>query len=713
MRGKCIFILAVLWSFLPAANVDSLETRLNEVQNQDRLPILLVLAEELSYDEPEQAIAYGQEALELAQSFNDRASEAASSRYIADACYYQSDFENSLSWYEKAAELVKEISGAHSAEYGQRLGDVAYCEELLLRHLAAIVTYQKALSIAREHKDWQEIITLLNNIGNCYYKAAEYDKAMDYLQQTLRAEEEYGNEADKSMILNSIGMVYQAWKENAKAISYYEQALEIDRKYGNEGRMAIRLNNLGYIYQDLKNYDQALSCFLEALELEKKSGDERRLVFRLSNISSLYIARNDYDHALEYLQEVDKYLKKYNDIEVMATYYENYGNYYYHRGMYEKALQYHLESLKLAEGNNLESLRRSSYSDLSAIYKELGNFEAAYLYLNKYMEVQDSLFTEEKHRQIAELEMKYETEKKEKEIELLRKSTELQKLQLSSNKRMRNLLILILILVLLLALALFISYRRKMEVKRIRQEKKAMEQSRLAILGEVAAGIVHEINQPLQSMSFTLENVSSALKDGYADAAYLEKKTGYLSDDVGRMQHIINHIRTFSHNRSEEKREPFDVNECLRNALNMTRERYIKQGVHLEVELAEKLPSLTGNIFSFEQVILILLSNARDAVEARNEAAGADFQKKIYLHTELREKQIVVQVGDNGLGIPEEVVEKIFKPFFTTKETGKGTGLGLSIAKGIISEMGGDIAVNTVEGKGTIIKLSFDIAGDK
>jgi two-component system, NtrC family, sensor kinase len=120
---------------------------------------------------------------------------------------------------------------------------------------------------------------------------------------------------------------------------------------------------------------------------------------------------------------------------------------------------------------------------------------------------------------------------------------------------------------------------------------------------------------------------------------------------------------------------------------------------------------LIGNLYSFEQVILILLSNARDAVTEKSLTADGDFQKKIYIHTQLREKRIVVQIGDNGAGIPEENLQKIFKPFFTTKEMGKGTGLGLAIARGIIREMAGEISVNSVAGKGTIINLFFNLTG--
>jgi C4-dicarboxylate-specific signal transduction histidine kinase len=347
--------------------------------------------------------------------------------------------------------------------------------------------------------------------------------------------------------------------------------------------------------------------------------------------------------------------------------------------------------------------------NLAILNQAQGDYRAAYQYLEKYRLLNDSLFTSEKHKRIRELELKYETEKKENQINLLQKNAEIKDLQLQSQRRMRNLLLLILLLVIIMVFLILRSYRHKENVKIALQAKKAMEQSRLAILGELVAGIVHEVNQPLQSISFSLENMQAAISEGYADQNYLMRKTGFMVEDVERMQRIINHIRTFAHNQAEQKQGTFDLNESIRNALRMTAERLNKHKVKVEVDLDQELPLVKGNIYSFEQVVLILLSNARDSVENRAFEAEKEYQKKICLRTENREKEVVVQVGDNGTGIPAEIMDKIMKPFFTTKEAGKGTGLGLSIARGIINDMNGTIDIETVPGKGTIIKISFNI----
>ncbi|MDP8209347.1 MAG: tetratricopeptide repeat protein [Candidatus Stygibacter australis] len=702
MRGvKLIFVFVVIIVFF----------QLTAAAGEELAGMLMKL-EEQSGSDPAMALETGEKALAIAREEKDTASESKIFRLIADSYYYLNDLKSALNWYEQAADLVKELEGDSSPAYGMRLGDVAYCQDLLMQYEQAEITYQSALKIAKKLDDKPEEITILNNLGINYYKQARYDKAMEYLQDALQAEETYGNEEDISTVLNSIGMVYEAWNEEEKAIGYYQRALAIDRKYGDLSKIAVRLNNLGYIYRDMEDYDQALAYLLEALEIEREIGNPHRIMNRISNITSLYIALEQYDLTRAYLEETAEYLQQYNNIQIKATYYENYGNYYFNRKEYGKAVEYHLQALELAEDNNLESLRFSSYSDLAAVYSEKGDFESALYYRNSFMGMQDSLFTEEKHKQIAELEMKYETEKKENEIEFLKKNAELQELQLKAHKRSRNLLFLVLILVILLVIVISISLRRKAEVRRIRQAQKAMEQSRLAILGELAAGIVHEINQPLQSISFTLENLGEALKEGYADQEYIEKKSGFMNDDIERMRRITDHIRTFSHNQSEEKQELIDLNESIHNALRMTTARFSKHQIKITVELTDNLPRLQGNLYSFEQVILILLSNARDAVEEMNQRGIKGYQKKICVRSEVREDGVVVQVADNGGGIAENIQGSVMKPFYTTKEAGKGTGLGLAIARGIINEMQGSININSAVGKGTIINLNFAKTGD-
>ena len=232
-----------------------------------------------------------------------------------------------------------------------------------------------------------------------------------------------------------------------------------------------------------------------------------------------------------------------------------------------------------------------------------------------------------------------------------------------------------------------------------------IEQARLASLGELSSGIAHEINQPLHNILFTINNMNKALDTEKADRDYLKKKIDYIAKDINRMKKIIDHVRIFSRSQNEDKKENFDINESIQNAVNLIRKQYSEKEIEIFLELSKKLQKVYGNPFKFEQVVLNLFSNARDALLEK--AKTIKFRKKILIKSYQEKSGIILEVEDNGIGILSENKDKLFHPFYTTKEPGKGTGLGLSISYGIIKEMGGTIYIQSKNASGSIIQISL------
>jgi signal transduction histidine kinase len=141
----------------------------------------------------------------------------------------------------------------------------------------------------------------------------------------------------------------------------------------------------------------------------------------------------------------------------------------------------------------------------------------------------------------------------------------------------------------------------------------------------------------------------------------------------------------------------------------MISEQFRIRGIDLEVKLDESLPHIKGNIYKFEQVILNLFSNARDAVIEMKNHSGKNFSMQVSINSYHNKENIYLTVEDNGIGIKKENLDKIMQPFFTTKKTGQGTGLGLSISYGIISEHGGKIEIKSKPLKGTTVLISLPI----
>ena len=239
---------------------------------------------------------------------------------------------------------------------------------------------------------------------------------------------------------------------------------------------------------------------------------------------------------------------------------------------------------------------------------------------------------------------------------------------------------------------------------RRRQEDMLIQKSKLESLGVLAAGISHEINQPLTRISFCADNILlKLLNDESLKADYLESKVQTLLDCVDRISHIIEHVRMFSREQQQFCGEEIDVNATIENTLSLVCSQYKNHDITIEADL-QASGRTTGNQYKLEQVLLNLLSNARDAIEMRDDCI---YEKWIKINTKSNQEEIIIEIVDNGTGMSCEQAEHIFDPFFTTKDVGKGTGLGLSISYGIIKEMNGNIEVLDYSNNGTTMQITL------
>ncbi|NVO01658.1 MAG: PAS domain S-box protein [Bacteroidetes bacterium] len=247
-----------------------------------------------------------------------------------------------------------------------------------------------------------------------------------------------------------------------------------------------------------------------------------------------------------------------------------------------------------------------------------------------------------------------------------------------------------------------ISHRKKMETNQIHAD-------RMANLGEMASGMAHEINQPLNIISMVMDKILFETgKTEIIDIDFLKNKSDKIFENITRIRNIIDHVRAFSRNQDNYILTGFNVNLSIENATSMIWEQFKHLGINLNLSLGDGIPQIIGNTFKFEQVIINLLINAKDAlIEKKNKEMGFD-SMKIEIKSYEENKFLVVQIWDNGSGISKDSIHNIMLPFYTTKEEGKGTGLGLSICYQIIKEMNGTIDIKSDLLNGTRIKLIMD-----
>lgn len=232
--------------------------------------------------------------------------------------------------------------------------------------------------------------------------------------------------------------------------------------------------------------------------------------------------------------------------------------------------------------------------------------------------------------------------------------------------------------------------------ERLQLQEELVQASKLATLGTLAAGMAHEMSQPLNIIRIWAENALSRLRDNDLDQGRIEKVLVLIAEQTERMGKIIDHMRTFSR-RDGGGSQLFDPVDSVRSAIDLVRHQYALEDVEVEADLAEDPCTVRGRPFQLEQVVLNLLSNARDAVLDQRAKTGVAGRIRVDCLVPPDGQLVSIAVTDDGGGIEPEVLSRIFDPFFTTKEVGKGSGLGLSIGYGIIDSMRGRIEATNVE----------------
>jgi C4-dicarboxylate-specific signal transduction histidine kinase len=217
-----------------------------------------------------------------------------------------------------------------------------------------------------------------------------------------------------------------------------------------------------------------------------------------------------------------------------------------------------------------------------------------------------------------------------------------------------------------------------------------VQSGKMAALGELSAGIAHELNQPLQAIK------------GYAQELNAQGSSPFLKEIItgaDKMAAIIKHLREFIRN-SIESHELMDLRQPIEDALKLMTMEFKNNGIEVVKKIPADLPKIYGNPLSIEQVIINLATNARDAIIATHRGSGI-----IAIELKVAGQFVEILFSDNGTGMTEQTRKKAFDPFFTTKSVGKGMGLGLSLSFGMIEKVNGSIMIESEIGKGTVFKI--------
>jgi two-component system NtrC family sensor kinase len=237
--------------------------------------------------------------------------------------------------------------------------------------------------------------------------------------------------------------------------------------------------------------------------------------------------------------------------------------------------------------------------------------------------------------------------------------------------------------------------------KKLKEGRAMLVQSaKMGAVGQMASGVVHEIGQPLTSISGLIDILGL---DKPTDAG--KRRLDLMKKEMERLMNIISRFKNFARV-SEQTMKPLSLNEIVEATYALLEHQVQMKRLYCNVEKQEALPLIVGDRNSLQQVLINLIINSMDALEGKK-----DEKPTVTVRTYSENGKVCVEVKDNGSGIPKEIQEKIFDPFFTTKGPEKGTGLGLAIIASILHQHRAGISVDSEVGKGTQFKISFPVEG--
>ena len=602
------------------------------------------------------------------------------------------------------------------------------------------------------------------------YRHSNFDSSIFYADSVFRLANKIGNEKVKANALTFKGYTLLFSGRLPESLKSQYEALKISEKIKDTNNIALALNRIGNVYMELGDYNKAYEYYLHSKDLYKAIRNIGRYNNALSNIANVYNLMNKPDSALYNLNLFYQAASKTDDriTFVWPEMQFRIGIAYKLKGDTAKAIASYKQGI--IEANTDHDLRNLSMNNLllAKIYNEYNHFDSSIKFAGIAYQVAKNVGflngVQESAFLISELyneTKKYDSAFKYLEISNVAKDSitgkkrlnELQQTilnELEQNRNNENLTIkkensqkqiaLLGGLIIALCIAAFLFKNNKMKQKINAKleitlsnlqatQSQLIQSEKMASLGQLTAGIAHEIQNPLNFVNnFSevstelVDEMKSEIKKGNYDEVFA------LVDDVKQNLVKINHHGQrasdivkgmLHHSRSSNGvKEPTDINaladEYLRLAYHGLRAKDKSFNAIMKTDFDKSLSANEAGIGKINvipqdigRVILNLITNGFYVVNEKSKQGIANYEPTISVSTKRVNGHVEIKVTDNGNGIPANIVDKIFQPFFTTKPSGQGTGLGLSLSYDIVKAHGGELKVETKEGMGTefIIQL--------
>lgn len=526
-----------------------------------------------------------------------------------------------------------------------------------------------------------------------------------------------------SKVIQYTAILYNNSLNYKKALSYTRSAVPLALESTNLPILIINYITLGRTYMFLKEMDSARYSFQNAYDLSIRSNDKRYLGSILLNTGRVYLNLEKPEQAKSLFKRarVESQANDYfrgvaaSDLELAEL---------FRASRQTDSSQYHIRhALSVANYLNAPDLSLRCYTALVDIYKK-SNIDSTVKYQALIIQINKETFNAKQVQQFQNID--FSEQQRLAEIATARKEFQV---QLRTNFLLGSTFTLLVI-----AFFLYRNSRTRQKAKQKVEEayeklkatqSQLIQSEKMASLGELTAGIAHEIQNPLNFINNFAEvnaeliaELNEAvlrgdLNEARSIAVSLAENESKVVAHGKRADAIVKGMLQHSRN-SSGKKEPTDINalcdEYLRLAYHGLRAKDKSFNAKFETNLDPALPRI--NVVSQEigRVVLNLINNAFYAANERKKKEIGNFEPVVMLTTRKDASQLIIEVADNGNGIPDHIKDKIFQPFFTTKPTGQGTGLGLSLSYDIVKTHGGELEAETKEGDGTKFRIRLPIS---
>lgn len=647
------------------------------------------------------------------------------------------DFENAIKYFRLGLNLDKELGDKFNEAVAWY--NIGLTQRYMGNYGDALESNLMTLQIGREIKDTSVIgFGLLGN-GFDYMLVKDFDEAIKNQREALKIFIARKDSASIATAYNDLAVTYNFAGNIDEALKNHLAALKIRKRFSTNGEIGTSYSYISDIFVVQKKYAEALSYCLEGLKYVKLDGDTRFILVGYTDAGNIYKNLHDDAHALTYYDSALNLSKEINDKEDEAVALQGIADVYLAQGKHSEAIGLLNQAASILPRANYKILQ-SVYRQLASAYVKTGDYKNAYESQVRYKQMSDSLTAAEKAEKITSLTKQLEYENKH----ALQKASQekqlaIQQSQIERQKIMGNISIAGLIAVIGLAIIVYIRFREK------RKLNVALEQSltelkatqtqlvhseKMASLGELTAGIAHEIQNPLNFV-----NNFSELSNELCDEMNEELDRGNLNEakSIGgnikeNLEKVVHHGKRaesivkgmLQHSRtSTGQREFTDINkladEYLRLSYHGLRAKDKSFNSEIKTDFDEKGGTIKVVAQDIGRVLLNLYNNAFFAVFEKKKILGENYQPTVTVSTKRVNNaagfaRMIITISDNGLGIPPKIVDKIFQPFFTTKPSGQGTGLGLSLSYDIIKAHKGEITVETAENEGTSFIIQLPVS---